>query len=111
MARLEIDGVTKRYGDVDAVADVTLDVADGEFVVLLGPSGCGKTTTLRMIAGLVEPSGGSARISGADITYLPPWRRKTGMVFQSYALFPHMTVAENVAFGLEMRKLAKPDVD
>jgi putative spermidine/putrescine transport system ATP-binding protein len=111
MARLELINLSKRYGDHAAVADVTLEVADGEFLVLLGPSGCGKTTTLRMIAGLVEPSGGHARIAGADVTYLPPWRRNTGMVFQSYALFPHMTVAENVAFGLEMRKLAKADVD
>src|SRR3954463_45646 len=110
MARLELINLSKRYGDHAAVADVTLDVADGEFVVLLGPSGCGKTTTLRMIAGLVEPSGGYARIRGADITYLPPWRRNTGMVFQSYALFPHMRVAENVAFGLEMRKLAKAEI-
>src|SRR5205085_1992460 len=92
-------------------AGVTLDVVDGEFLVLLGPSGCGKTTTLRMIAGLVEPSGGSARIGGADVTHLPPWRRNTSMVFQSYALFPHMTVAENVAFGLEMRKLARAEIE
>src|SRR3954452_19034535 len=111
MARLELIDLSKRYGDQIAVAGATLDVADGEFLVLLGPSGCGKTTTLRMIAGLVEPSGGSARIGGIDVTYLPPWRRNTGMVFQSYALFPHMTVAENVAFGLEMRKLAKADID
>ena len=111
MARLELINLSKHYGDHAAVAGVTLDVPDGEFVVLLGPSGCGKTTTLRMIAGLVEPSGGHARIRGADITYLPPWRRNTGMVFQSYALFPHMTVAENVAFGLEMRKLAKAEID
>jgi putative spermidine/putrescine transport system ATP-binding protein len=111
MARLELINLSKRYGDHAAVASVTLDVADGEFLVLLGPSGCGKTTTLRMIAGLVEPSGGHARIGGADITYLPPWRRNTGMVFQSYALFPHMTVAENVAFGLEMRKLAKAEIE
>src|SRR5947209_1508969 len=110
MARLELMNLSKHYGEQAAVADVTLDVAEGEFLVLLGPSGCGKTTTLRMIAGLVEPSGGHARIGGADITYLPPWRRNTGMVFQSYALFPHMTVAENVAFGLEMRKLAKADI-
>src|SRR5205085_467328 len=102
--------LSKRYGEHAAVAGVTLDVADGEFVVLLGPSGCGKTTTLRMIAGFVEPSGGATRIGGTDVTWLPPWRRSTGMVFQSYALFPHMTVAENVAFGLEMRKLAKPDI-
>src|SRR3954464_5695635 len=110
MARLELIDLSKRYGDQIAVAGATLDVADGEFLVLLGPSGCGKTTTLRLIAGLVEPSGGVARIGGADITYLPPWRRNTGMVFQSYALFPHMTVAENVAFGLEMRRLARSEI-
>jgi putative spermidine/putrescine transport system ATP-binding protein len=111
MARLELIDLSKRYGDHAAVAGVTLDVADGEFLVLLGPSGCGKTTTLRMIAGLIEPSGGAARLGGVDVTYLPPWRRNTGMVFQSYALFPHMTVAENVAFGLEMRKLARPEIE
>jgi putative spermidine/putrescine transport system ATP-binding protein len=110
MARLELDNLSKHYGEHAAVAGVTLDVADGEFLVLLGPSGCGKTTTLRMIAGFVEPSGGAARIGGVDVTYLPPWRRNTGMVFQSYALFPHMTVAENVAFGLEMRKVGKAEV-
>jgi putative spermidine/putrescine transport system ATP-binding protein len=110
MARLELNDLSKRYGDNAVVAGVTLDVADGEFLVLLGPSGCGKTTTLRMIAGFVEPTSGSARIGGVDITYLPPWRRNTGMVFQSYALFPHMTVAENVAFGLEMRKFAKAEL-
>jgi putative spermidine/putrescine transport system ATP-binding protein len=111
MARLELIDLSKRYGDQPAVAGVTLDVADGELVVLLGPSGCGKTTTLRMIAGLVEPSGGTARIGGADVTYVPPWRRNTGMVFQSYALFPHMSFADNVAFGLEMRKLGKSEIE
>src|SRR3954469_10698040 len=110
MARLELIDLSKFYGDQIAVAGVTLDVADGEFLVLLGPSGCGKTTTLRMIAGLIEPSGGAARIGGTDVTYLPPWRRNTGMVFQSYALFPHMTVAENVAFGLEMRRISKAEI-
>src|SRR5437762_4142314 len=110
MARLELINLSKLYGEHAAVAGVTLDVADGEFLVLLGPSGCGKTTTLRMIAGLIEPSGGSATIGGTDVTYLPPWRRNTGMVFQSYALFPHMTVAENVAFGLEMRKISNPEI-
>src|ERR1041384_7174535 len=110
MARLELINLSKRYGDHAAVAGVTLDVTDGEFLVLLGPSGCGKTTTLRMIAGLIEPSGGAARIGGADVTFLPPWRRNTGMVFQNYALFPHMSVAENVAFGLEMRKIAKSEI-
>src|SRR5215210_6161106 len=111
MARLQLINLSKRYGDHAAVAGVTLDVADGEFLVLLGPSGCGKTTTRRMSAGLVEPSGGTARIGGNDVTHLPPWRRNTGMVFQSYALFPHMTVGENVAFGLEMRKLAKLEIE
>src|SRR6187401_1914200 len=110
MAKLELIDLSKRYGEQAAVAGVTLDVPDGEFLVLLGPSGCGKTTTLRMIAGFVEPSGGTATIGGTDVTHLPPWRRNTGMVFQSYALFPHMTVAENVAFGLEMRKLARPEI-
>src|SRR3954449_10738518 len=111
MARLELIDLSKRYGDQIAVAGATLDVADGEFLVLLGPSGCGKTTTLRMIAGLIEPSGGAARIGGTDMTYLPPWRRNTGMVFQSYALFPHMTVADNVAFGLEMRRIGKSEIE
>src|SRR3954453_10624182 len=110
MARLQLNNLSKRYGDHVAVAGATLDVADGEFLVLLGPSGCGKTTTLRMIAGFVEPSGGAARIGGVDVTHLPPWRRSTGMVFQSYALFPHMSVAENVAFGLEMRRLANDEI-
>src|ERR1041384_4865925 len=111
MARLEVIKLSERYGDHAAVADVTLHVADDEFLVLPGPSGCGKATTLRMSAGRVEPSGGAARIGGTDITYLPPWRRNTGMVFQSYALFPHMTVGDNVAFGLEMRKLSRPEVE
>jgi putative spermidine/putrescine transport system ATP-binding protein len=111
MARLELINLSKRYGDHAVVAGVTLDVADGEFVVLLGPSGCGKTTTLRMIAGFVEPSGGAARIGGKDVTFLPPWHRNTGMVFQSYALFPHMTVMQNVAFGLEMRKHPKSEIE
>src|SRR5262247_1208328 len=105
MARLKIDGVSKRYGEVVAIREVTLDVADGEFVVLLGPSGCGKTTTLRVVAGFAEPSSGSVTLGGRDITALPPWKRNTGLVFQNYALFPHLTVAENVAFGLEMRKV------
>jgi len=105
MARLEIDRVTKRYGDVHAVRDLSLDVADGEFVVLLGPSGCGKTTTLRVVAGFAEPTCGAVRLGDRDVTRLPPWKRNAGLVFQSYALFPHLTVARNVAFGLEMRKV------
>ena len=91
--------------------DVSLRVADGEFLVLLGPSGCGKTTTLRMVAGFIEPTSGMVRLGGGDVTLLPPWRRNAGMVFQSYALFPHLTVAQNVAFGLEMRKLPRADIE
>jgi putative spermidine/putrescine transport system ATP-binding protein len=105
MARLRIDGISKRYGEVDAIRAVTLDVADGEFVVLLGPSGCGKTTTLRVVAGFAEPDSGSVALGQRDITQLPPWKRNAGLVFQNYALFPHLTVAQNVAFGLEMRKV------
>ena len=110
MASLTLDGLTKSYGDVAVVKSVSLEVRDGEFLVLLGPSGCGKTTTLRMIAGFVPPSGGSIRIGDQDITSLPPWKRNAGLVFQSYALFPHMTVAQNVAFGLEMRKASRSEI-
>ena len=105
MARLQLTGLTKTYGDFRAVADVDLDIAQGELVVLLGPSGCGKTTTLRMIAGFIAPTAGEIRLGGEDITRRPPWKRNTGLVFQSYALFPHLTVAQNVAFGLRMRKI------
>ena len=105
MARLQLSGVTKTYGDFRAVSDVDLDIAQGELVVLLGPSGCGKTTTLRMIAGFIAPTAGEIRLGGADITSRPPWRRNTGLVFQSYALFPHLTVGGNVAFGLKMRNV------
>src|SRR6185369_1385523 len=111
MASLEITNLVKRYGDFHAVRDVSLSVADGEFLVLLGPSGCGKTTTLRMVAGFIEPTAGEVKLGGSNVTLLPPWKRNTGMVFQSYALFPHLTVAQNVAFGLEMRKLPKAEVD
>ncbi|MFI5034311.1 MAG: ABC transporter ATP-binding protein, partial [Reyranellales bacterium] len=111
MARLDIDRLVKRYGDFYAVKDVSLSVADGEFLVLLGPSGCGKTTTLRMVAGFIEPTGGEVKLGGSNVTLLPPWKRNAGMVFQSYALFPHLTVAQNVAFGLEMRKVPKAEMD
>src|SRR5829696_5360091 len=111
MARLDIEKLGKRYGDFHAVRDVSLSVDDGEFLVLLGPSGCGKTTTLRMVAGFIEPTAGHVKLAGADVTLLPPWKRNAGMVFQSYALFPHLTVAQNVAFGLEMRKLPRPDIE
>ena len=105
MARIELDGVSKRYGEFHAVRDFSLTIEQGELVVLLGPSGCGKTTTLRMIAGFVPVSAGRIRLGGRDVTRLPSYRRNTGLVFQGYALFPHLTAAQNVAFGLEMRKL------
>ena len=109
MASLELQTLCKSYGETQVVSDVSLRVEQGEFLVLLGPSGCGKTTTLRMIAGFVEPTSGHVRIGDKDITDLPPWRRNCGMVFQNYALFPHLTVAENVAFGLEMRKVERSE--
>ena len=105
MSFLELKGLSKRYGDAVAVSDFSLSVAKGEFVCLLGPSGCGKTTTLQMIAGFVAPTAGQILLGGNDLTMLKPNRRGLGIVFQSYALFPHMTVAQNVAFGLEMRKV------
>src|SRR5499426_2732670 len=108
MARIELEAVCKRYGEFYAVRDFSLTIEQGELVVLLGPSGCGKTTTLRMIAGFVPVTSGRIRLGGRDVTTLPSYRRNTGLVFQGYALFPHLTAAENVAFGLEMRKLA-PD--
>jgi putative spermidine/putrescine transport system ATP-binding protein len=110
MAQLDILGLVKRYGDFYAVRDVSLSIKDGEFLVLLGPSGCGKTTTLRMVAGFIEPTAGHVKLGGSEVTLLPPWKRNAGMVFQNYALFPHLTVAENVAFGLEMRKMPKADI-
>jgi putative spermidine/putrescine transport system ATP-binding protein len=103
MTFLVLDGLTKRFGDQVAVDALSLEVGEGEFVALLGPSGCGKTTTLQMIAGFVEPSAGAIRLEGRDLLAVKPSRRGLGIVFQSYALFPHMTAAENVAFGLEMQ--------
>ena len=105
MSFLELKGLSKRYDGVPAVAECELSIAEGEFVCLLGPSGCGKTTTLQMVAGFVEPTAGRILLDGADITGVKPSQRGLGIVFQSYALFPHMTVGENVAFGLEMRKV------
>ena len=110
MAKLSLDSLTRSYGDLTVVNSVSLDIPHGEFLVLLGPSGCGKTTTLRMIAGFVEPSSGSIRIGTQDVTAKPPWKRNCGLVFQNYALFPHMTAAENVAFGLEMRQVDKSEM-
>jgi putative spermidine/putrescine transport system ATP-binding protein len=107
MASLELERLVKRFDGVTAVDDVSLAIDDGEFVSLLGPSGCGKSTTLGMIAGLLAPDAGAIRIGGEDVTARPAYRRNIGMVFQQYALFPHMTVAQNVAFGLRMRKVPR----
>jgi multiple sugar transport system ATP-binding protein len=110
MAAITFDDVTKTYGDGHrAVSDLNLDVQDGEFVVLVGPSGCGKTTALRMIAGLEEISGGEIRIGERVVNNLPPGARDIAMVFQNYALYPHMTVAENIGFALRMRKVPKAE--
>jgi putative spermidine/putrescine transport system ATP-binding protein len=111
MSFLILEGVSKYYGDVGALIDLTLQVERGEFISLLGPSGCGKTTTLQAIAGLTPVTRGRMRLDGRDITNLPVNQRGLGVVFQSYALFPHMTVAENVSFGLEMRKMPKHERD
>jgi ABC-type sugar transport system ATPase subunit len=110
MASIELSGVTKRYGDVTIVDGISLSIADGELVVLVGPSGCGKSTLLRMVAGLLAPTSGAIRIDGRDVTQLPPGDRDIAMVFQSYALYPHMTVAENIAFPLKVRKVSAADI-
>jgi spermidine/putrescine ABC transporter ATP-binding subunit len=106
-ADVRLQRVRKQFGAVVAVDDVSLDIPKGAIVSLLGPSGCGKTTTLRLIAGFERPDAGDVLIRGANVTAIPPYRRDFGMVFQSYALFPHLTVAENVAFGLKMRRVAR----
>jgi spermidine/putrescine transport system ATP-binding protein len=107
---VEIVDVTKRFGSTVAVDDVTIEVLPGEFLSLLGPSGCGKTTTLRMLAGFEQPDEGFIRISGEYVQGVPPYRRDVNTVFQHYALFPHMTVAENVAYGLRQRRTSKAEV-
>lgn len=107
MAEIVLERVRKTFGRVVAVNDLDLRISDGEFLVLLGPSGCGKTTTLRCIAGLEKPDKGRLWIGGRDVTDFPPARRNIAMVFQSYALFPHMTVAQNIGFGLRMRRVPK----
>ena len=107
---LRIEGVSKRFGSVIAVDDVSLDIARGEFFALLGPSGCGKTTLLRMLAGFETPSAGALLLEGVDLAALPPYRRPVNMMFQSYALFPHMTVAGNVAFGLRQDRVPRAEI-
>src|SRR3954447_17786302 len=111
MAEIAYDSVSKVYADgTQAVRDLDLDIADGELMVLVGPSGCGKTTALRMLAGLEEISGGEIRIGDQIVNDLTPKERDIAMVFQSYALYPHMTVGENLAFGLKLRKVPKKEV-
>ena len=107
---VSLASVTKRYGHVEAVRSLDLDIARGEFFTLLGPSGCGKTTTLRVVAGFVEPTGGTVLIDGEDMEGIPPFRRPTNTVFQSYALFPHLSVEDNVAFGLKRKKVPREEV-
>jgi spermidine/putrescine transport system ATP-binding protein len=107
---VRLERVTKRFGDLAAVRALSLDLARSEFFTLLGPSGCGKTTTLRIVAGFEEPTEGRVFLDGADVTGLPAFKRPTNTVFQSYALFPHLSVADNVAFGLRRRKVPRSDV-
>ena len=108
-ADVSCEGIRKAYGDVVAVADVDLTVGDGEFFTLLGPSGSGKTTTLRIIAGFERPDAGRVTLGGADITQQPPYARDVNTVFQDYALFPHMTVSENVGYGLKVKGVSRHD--
>jgi len=111
MSLLSVQGISKHFKDTIAVDHVSFDMAEGEFLSLLGPSGCGKTTTLRIIAGLESLTEGKVFLEGRDVTYEAPFHRNTGMVFQNYALFPHMTIHENVAFGLRMRKFDKNRIE
>jgi putative spermidine/putrescine transport system ATP-binding protein len=111
MAEISLRGLTKRFGSVGAVNDLTLTLASGELVALLGPSGCGKTTTLRMIAGFETPSQGRVLLGDRDVTEASPEKRNCGMVFQNYALFPHLTVHQNVSFGLEMQGVRRAEID
>ncbi|MGK2954246.1 MAG: ABC transporter ATP-binding protein [Solirubrobacterales bacterium] len=105
-----LEGVTKRFGAFEAVKEMDLEISDGEFFTMLGPSGCGKTTTLRMIAGFEQPTEGTVKIDGDDVAGLPAYKRPTNTVFQSYALFPHMTLEENVSYGLKRKKVDKSEI-
>ncbi len=110
MAKVSLIEVEKRYGETVAVDHVSADIADGEFVTLLGPSGCGKTTTLRMVAGLIEPTSGQIWFDDQMVNRVPTHKRNVGLAFQSHALFPHMTVAKNIAFGLQMQRMPRPRI-
>ncbi len=111
MSAIKLDHVSKSWGAMRAVDDVTLTAEEGSLLVLLGPSGCGKSTTLRLIAGLDQPDSGTVSIGGADVTHLTPAQRRISMVFQSYALFPHLSVAENIVFGLRVRRVSRAERD
>lgn len=110
MSSVSLDGITRVFPQGGGIRDFSCDIAEGEFFAFLGPSGCGKTTTLRIVAGLEALDRGRVLFDGRDVTALPPEKRNAAMVFQSYALFPHMDVFENVAFGLRARKMARPDI-
>lgn len=111
MGKVTLRGLSKSFGSVSVIPDLNLDIADGEFVVLVGPSGCGKTTALRMIAGLEESSGGAILIDDRDVTYLRPGLRDCAMVFQNYALYPHMNVGDNIRYGMKIRKRSRQEMD
>ena len=111
MAALKLSGLKKSYGDVEVLRDIDLDIDTGEFVVFVGPSGCGKSTLLRMIAGLERITGGTLEIDGQRMNDVPPAQRGIAMVFQSYALYPHMTVRDNMAFALQLAKRPKAEID
>ncbi len=106
---ISIIGVRKSFGDVRAVDGISLDIAEGEFITLLGPSGCGKTTTMRMVAGFEEPDNGTILLRGKDVAGVPPNKREVNMCFQHYALFPHMNVEKNIAYGLKLKKVPAGD--
>jgi len=108
---IELNDIVVRFGDFEALHHINVDVKEGEFFTFLGPSGCGKTTTLRTITGFIEPVSGSVYMNGEDITHVPIEKRNIGIVFQSYALFPTMTVKDNIAFGLKIKKLKKPEIE
>ena len=110
MATLELQGLTKRFGEFTAVDSMNLKAAEGEMIALLGGSGCGKTTTLRMIAGFTEPTAGQILVDGKNVSTIPPYRRNIGIFFQNYALFPHMTLYDNVAYGLKLRKKSAQEI-
>src|SRR5436305_5260660 len=111
MAQVTLRKIVKKYDEVEAVSAIDLDIADKEFVVLVGPSGCGKSTTLRMIAGLEDITGGEIAVDGEVVNDVPPKDRDMAMVFQNYALYPHMTVYQNMSFGLRLKKYPKDEID